>query len=152
MATLIPALPFCHAELRASKPKPTHYPKQVNTLGDQIRARRLDLNLLQRQVAEQIGVDEATVHNWEGNKSAPALRYIPAIIRLLGFDPLPPSTSLAERLLSARREFGLSQRKMAARLGVDPATLQGWEVGQHQPTKKNLDVIARTLRERIHPT
>jgi hypothetical protein len=39
------ALPFCHTELRASKPKPSHYPKQLNTLGDHIRTRRLDLRL-----------------------------------------------------------------------------------------------------------
>ena len=146
MAILIPALPFCHAELRASKPNPAHYPKQINTLGDHIRARRLDLKLLQKQVAAQIGVHEITISNWEGNAAVPAIRYMPAIIQFLGYDPLPPANSFPERLATARRVLGLSQRKMAEKLGVDPATLLGWEAGQHEPSRKSLDVIGRVLR------
>jgi DNA-binding XRE family transcriptional regulator len=65
LPALIPALPFCHSELRAVRPKSDRYPKEINTLGDHIRSRRLDLNLLQMQVAEQIGVDEITITNWE---------------------------------------------------------------------------------------
>jgi transcriptional regulator with XRE-family HTH domain len=141
-------LPFCHAELRAPKPKPEQYPKEINSLGDHIRTRRLDLKLLQRQVAEQIGVYEATITNWERNASTPVIRYIPAIIRFLGYDPLPPASSLPERLVSARRELGLTQRKMAELLSVDPGTLQGWEAGEHQPTQGSLEVIERFLQSR----
>ena len=148
MEILIPALPFCHAELRASKPKPPHYPREINTLGDHIRNRRLDLKLFQKQVADRIGVDETTITNWEGNASVPATRYMPAILQFLGHDPLPPAISIPERLATARRVLGLSQRKMAEKLGIDPATLQGWEVGQHKPTGKNLDLIARVLQVR----
>ena len=118
---LIPALPFCHAELRASEPRPAYYPKEINTLGDHLRKRRLDLKLLQEQIAEQIGIDEATITNWERNATAPAIRYIPAIIQFLGYHPLPPALSFPERLAAARRALGLSLRKMAAKLGVDPA-------------------------------
>ena len=81
----IPALPFCHAELRASKPKSFRYPKRLNTLGDHIRSSRLDLGLFQSRVAEHIGVDTTTIHNWEGNKSVPVIRYTPAILRFLGY-------------------------------------------------------------------
>ena len=62
-----PALPFCHTELRAPKPKLARYTKEINTLGDHIRKRRLGLKLLQLDVAEQIGVHEQTVTGWEGN-------------------------------------------------------------------------------------
>lgn len=141
-------MPFCHAELRAVKPKPFQYPKQLNSLGDHIRERRLDLKLLQKQVADHIGVDEITITNWERNATVPAIRYIPAIIQFLGYDPLPPPDSFFERLAAARKALGLSQRKMAEKLGVDPATLQGWEAGRHQPTGKNLEVIARVLLSR----
>jgi transcriptional regulator with XRE-family HTH domain len=146
LGTLIPALPFCHAELRASKPKPTAYPKQINTLGDHLRTRRLDLKLLQKQVSEQIGVDGTTITNWELNATAPAIRYIPAIIEFLGYNPLPRIDAFPERLATARMALGLSQRKMAEKLGVDAGTLQGWEKGQHQPTGKSLDLIARVLQ------
>jgi transcriptional regulator with XRE-family HTH domain len=139
------ALPFCHAEIRFPKPKSTAYPRTINTLGDHMRKHRLDLQLLQKQVADQIGVDELTVTNWERNATVPAIRHIPAIIRFLGYDPLPSSNSLPERLAAARRALGLSQRKMAEKLGVDPATIKNWEAGRHQPTGKSLDLIAGVL-------
>jgi transcriptional regulator with XRE-family HTH domain len=90
LVILIPALPFCHAELRASKSNSVSYTKQINSLGDHIRTHRLDLKLLQKQVADQIGVDKATITNWERNSVAPAVRYLPTIIQFLGYDPLPP--------------------------------------------------------------
>ena len=146
--TFIPALPFCHVELRAQKPKSEHYPKEINTLGDHLRARRLDLELLQKQVAEQIGVNGATITNWERNESTPIVRYMPAINRFLGYDPTPAASTLPERLAAIRRELGLTQRKMAERLGVDPSTLQGWEAGDHHPTNGSLEVIGRFLESR----
>jgi transcriptional regulator with XRE-family HTH domain len=106
----------------------------------------MDLQLLQKQVADQIGVHELTITNWESNATVPEVRYIPAIIQFLGYNPLPAASSLPERLVTARRALGLSQRKMAAKLGVGPATLMGWEAGRHQPTEKILDVIRRVLQ------
>jgi transcriptional regulator with XRE-family HTH domain len=147
-AILIPALPFCHAELLAEKPRSEHYPKEINSLGDHIRVRRLDLKLLQKKVAEQIGVNGATITSWERNASTPVIRYMPAIIRFIGYDPTPPPSSLPERLRSARRELGLTQRRMAERLGVDPSTVRDWEAGNHQPTKGSMDVIGRYLQNR----
>jgi len=142
------ALPFCHAELWTPKPKSLQYPKQINGLGDHIRARRLDLKLLQKQVADQIGVHEQTITGWERNATSPEIHYIPAIIQFLGYDPLPPANTFPERLATARRVLGLSQWKMAAAMGGDPTTLRGWEAGRHQPTDKNLDLIERVLHTR----
>jgi transcriptional regulator with XRE-family HTH domain len=142
------ALPFCHFELRAARRKPAKYPKQINSLGDHIRARRLDLKLLQKQVADQIGVHEMTITGWERNATAPAIRHIPAIIRFLGYDPQFSASTLPERLAATRRALGLSERKLAEKLSVDPATVLGWEAGQHQPTGKSLDVIGRVLQSR----
>jgi transcriptional regulator with XRE-family HTH domain len=141
-------LPFCHAELRAAKPKHERYPNEISTLGDHLRSRRLDRNLLQRQVAEHIGVDVTTVCTWESNASIPAIRYVPAVLEFLGYDPFPPSYTLAERLATVRKVQGLSQRKLAEKLGVDPGTLQGWEAGRHQPTGKSLEIIGRILQSR----
>ena len=120
----------------------------MNTLGDHIRARRLDLKLLQKQVAGQIGVHEQTITNWESDATLPEARYMPAVIQFLGYSPLPAASSLPERLATARRALGLSQRKMARQLGVDPATLMGWEAGRHQPTDKSLELIGKALQFR----
>jgi transcriptional regulator with XRE-family HTH domain len=70
---------------------------------------------------------------------------LPAIIRFLAYDPLPPAESLPERVRSARSELGLTQREMANRLGVDPCTLRDWENGQHHPTETSLNLISRVL-------
>lgn len=111
-----------------------------------MRQRRLDLKLSQKQVADQIGVHEMTITGWEGNATIPEVRYMPPIFQFLGYNPLPASGSLAEGLATARKTLGLSQRKMAGRLGVDPATLMGWEAGRHQPTGNSLGLIARVLQ------
>jgi transcriptional regulator with XRE-family HTH domain len=140
------ALPFCHFELRAPRPMRGNFPSRINSLGDHIRARRLDLQLFQKQVADQIGVHETTITGWKGNATIPEVRYMPAIIQFLGYNPLPGANSLSERLNTARRSLGLSQRKMAAKLGVDPATLMGWEAGRHQPIGKSLALIGRVLQ------
>jgi len=108
-------------------------PEDLNTLGDHLRRSRLMLRLLQRQVAEPIGVTKA-VHNWETNHSSPSFRDMPAIIRFLGYDPAPASTVWSVRLLQARTRLGLSQRESAHRIGVDPSTLARWERGDREPT------------------
>ena len=124
---------------------PTKYPNQISSLGDHIRKRRMDLKLLQKQVADQIGVHEMTITGWEGNATSPEVRYMPAIIQFLGYNPLPVASSLPERLATIRRTLGLSQRKMASKLGVDPATLMGWEAGRHQPSEKSNELIAKVF-------
>jgi DNA-binding XRE family transcriptional regulator len=91
LTILTVALPFCHFELRAARRKPTKYPKQINSLGDHIRARRLDLKLLQKQVADQIGVHEQTITGWERNATSPEIHYIPAILNFpFNYPQVPP--------------------------------------------------------------
>jgi len=145
-SNFIPALPFCHAALTTPKPKPPSYPNALSTLGDHLRKKRLDLRLLQEQVAEQIGVDVTTITNWESNKTAPALRYFPNIIRFLGYSPFPAGDSLPEKPTTARKALGLSRRKLAERLGVNPCTLAGWETGRNKPTRRAVGIIEAFFR------
>ena len=89
--TNIVALPFCKSEQRSEKPKPKGYPLEPKTLGDHIRKHRMDLKLFQHQVAEQLGVDKSTIHNWERNFNTPDTRLVPRIIEFLGYSPFPQS-------------------------------------------------------------
>ena len=103
------------------------------TIGDHLRKRRLDVGLLQRELAERLGVDETTVTNWELNRTAPALRFLPGIVRFLGYVLRAAENTLGERLLGFRRERGLSQAAFGRSLGIDPGTLARWERGSRWP-------------------
>jgi transcriptional regulator with XRE-family HTH domain len=108
-------------------------PEELNTLGDHLLRRRLVLKLLQRQAAAQIGVDKTSIANWESNRTKPGVEYMPAIIRFLGYNPLPPADGWAERLVQCRTVLGLSQKLSAQQMGVDQCTLARWERGEREP-------------------
>ena len=91
------------------------------------------MKLLQKDVAARIGVRQATVFSWESNRGFVQIRYIPAIIEFLGYNPLPPATNCAERLVRHRTTLGLTQGEAARRIGVDQSTLARWERGEREP-------------------
>ena len=128
-------MPFCKIELKAERPHtPFGYPKTLNTLGDHIRKKRLDLELLQKDVANIIGTTESTIWNWENNYVSPSLSYIPKIIEFLGYIPYDISNkTLGDKLLIHRKLLGFSQRKFALLIGIDPSTLGKWERGKTRP-------------------
>lgn len=115
------------------RPLPRAYPQALATLGDHLRKRRLDLGLLQREVAEGLGVTESTVTNWELNRTEPELRFIPAIVRCLGYLPFSHDNSIGKQLTLARTVRGPSRETAARLLAVDPGTLGRWESGQRRP-------------------
>jgi len=133
--------------LKTQKPPPPYYPKKLKTLGDHLRKRRLDLKLYQKDVAKRIGVDEATIYNWENNRSFPPLCFIPKIIELLGYVPFESrARTLGEKIVYSRRLLGLTQKKLAKSLGIDPSTLGRWERNESQPNKKLLEKLNTLLR------
>ncbi|MFB0565688.1 MAG: helix-turn-helix transcriptional regulator [Candidatus Aminicenantaceae bacterium] len=128
--------------LKAKKPLPPGYPKLLKILGDHLRKKRLDLKLLQKEVAESIGVDEITIYYWENNRVKPSLPFIPKIIEFLGYIPFDTeSNSLGEQIIIFRRIHGLSQKKLARFLGIDYTTIGHWERGEHWPSKKLFDKL-----------
>lgn len=137
------ALPFCQITLRGQKPPSAAYPKELKTLGDYLRKRRLDVKLLQKEVAQRLGVNKDTICNWENNRTSPSLRFIPRIIEFLGYVPYDAqSETLGERIVAARKLLGLSQEELARRLGIDPGTLGHWERGEHRPLRRHLEKLA----------
>jgi len=118
----------------------------MKTWGDWIKVRRLDLKLTKRQLSLKLNVSDVTIYLWEKNRVKPSLAQIPKIIEFLGRDPFDKETkNLAEKFKEYRRVNGLSQKKLAAQLGIDPTTLAGWEKGEHQPTKKIFGKLALIL-------
>ncbi|MBI2073639.1 MAG: helix-turn-helix transcriptional regulator [Gemmatimonadetes bacterium] len=80
-------MPFCGVTLRGQKPPPPGYPRELRTLGDHLRKRRLDLGLRQDDVARKLGVSLDTIRNWEVGRAAPAQWQWAGIIRFLGYAP-----------------------------------------------------------------
>jgi len=136
-------LHFCDVTLSAKKPLTEAYPKTVQTIGDHLRKKRLDLKVFQRDVAKRLGVTTSTITNWEKNRGGPALRLIPKIITFLGSDPFPQAvSSLRGKILQYRWTQGLTIKKLAGILGIDPTTLARWERGEVEPRGK--------LKERVN--
>jgi transcriptional regulator with XRE-family HTH domain len=87
------------------------------------------LGLLQKDAAAQIGVDTATVTNWELGHTELEERFIPALIAFLGYNPLPEARSPGELVHRARLARGLSIRALADLAGVDEASVSYVEKG-----------------------
>ena len=139
MGTL--ALPFDNLSFSVSRPQSPAYPEELRTIGDHLRARRLDLDLYQKEVAAQLGATTDTVYNWEQGRTEPDIRQWPAVVAFLGYYPFPTEAT-AERILAYRRCQGLSIAEVAALLSVDPSSVGRWEGGQEPRNRRN--------RERLH--
>ena len=133
---------FPRLTLSAQKPPNSAYPKELKTIGEHIRKRRLDLELFQKDVAKVLGITKGTVSNWEKNLAVPKLFYIPKIIEFLGYIPFEIGESLPDMLRGYRRLCGLSKRGASCKHGVDVSTWWKWEDRRSKPTSpKSLKVI-----------
>jgi transcriptional regulator with XRE-family HTH domain len=130
-------------KLKSLKPKETDF--EPHTLGEHLRKRRLELNLTQKEVADQLGVNPWTILNWEKGHTEPPMASIPAIARFLGYDPFPQPETLSQHLLAKRRAMGWSIKEAARELGVDPASWGNWERGQMILYRQHRTLVARLL-------
>ena len=78
-------MPFCGVTLRGQKPLPAPYPRKLKALGDQLRKRRLELGLLQKEVASHLGVNKTTVYNCERHRTHPRAQVLPSLKEFLGY-------------------------------------------------------------------
>jgi len=70
---------------------------------------------------------------------------VPAIYDFLGYAPWQPPETFAAWLRQARRGMGMSRRKLAARIGVDPTTVDRWERGQGDATAESMGRLRQCL-------
>ena len=132
-------MPLGPVTLTATKPKP--YNEHPITLGEHLRKRRIELGLLQKDVASRLGTNEWTYRYWERFGKVPRIRFMPGIIAFLGYYPYPEPTTLGKELLKQRRLLGYSQEQIAKLLSVNEATYRHWENGLCQPSAANLQLI-----------
>jgi len=75
-------LAFARVSLKSLIPK--SYSFVPISVGDHIRKRRLELGLLQKEAARQLGVNPWTVLNWERGHTEPPVSAMPDIFQFLG--------------------------------------------------------------------
>lgn len=113
-----------------------HEPK---TIGEQIRNRRLELGLLQKDIAQLVGVTEDCVTLWENNQSEVRVSNMPKVIQFLGYIPIAINTStIGGRIKMYRICNGLSHKKFGKLISVDATTVGAWENGCQKPLKQHL--------------
>ena len=104
------------------------YMVNPNTIGDKLRNRRIELGLLQKEVAERFGVIEESITNWENGHSILQVRYYPKLIAFLEYYPFPEDNiSVGGRIQKYRYINGLSHKAMGRLVGVDGSTICRWE-------------------------
>ena len=74
-------------------------PKDPDTIGDYLKAKRLQDNKTQSFVASLFSVDVKTINNWEKNKTKTiSAKYYPKIVEFLTYCPFEkPPTTFAEK-------------------------------------------------------
>jgi transcriptional regulator with XRE-family HTH domain len=89
------------------------YSETPQNLGEHLKKRRKELCLLQREVAERMGIDTWTYLNWEKDKTKPVAAQFRPVVAFLGYDPTPAPETLAERLQAKRRVLGATFSQVA---------------------------------------
>ncbi|WP_298266864.1 helix-turn-helix transcriptional regulator [Geobacter sp.] len=125
------------------------YPEYPLTLGEHIRKKRMDLGLLQREVAEIIGVTESSIWNWEHGVE-PVLQYNPKIINFLGYIPFDCPDDTIGWLAWYKKVSGLTLIELGKQMGRHPDQLQDWLSGERKPFNKSLERIEQFLSLAIH--
>jgi len=142
------ALPCLRYRNNSARRFPLSYPSTPTTIGEHIRKKRMDLGLLQTDVAQQLYVSADCVSYWENNRSTPQINYYPSIISFLGYSPFEIKTNtLSEKIVAYRCLNGLSYKAFGRLLGVDASTIRCWEIGRGTPNKekiKKLEVLLTT--------
>jgi DNA-binding XRE family transcriptional regulator len=123
-------------------------PNELGTIGDHIKARRIQLRLFQKDVAQQIGVHFASLQNWERNIGVPMPTQIPAVIRFLGYVPFPTSSTRGQILRIVRICCGWTQVELAKAAGCGESTIARWEKGE-RPDPRKWNLARRTCEERL---
>ena len=118
-----------------------------HTIGEKIRNRRLELRLLQKDVADIIGICEGTVTYWENDRVEPQTKHYPKLIKFLGYVPFEiDATTTGGKIKMYRFLNGLSQEDLAKELGINESTVFHYENGRHLPQPQTLKKMKHIIK------
>lgn len=142
--TVIPALPFSKLDKNIDKPLGSKLLTNPVTIGEKLKNRRLELGLLQKDVAKIVGVCEDSITIWENNRSEPYVSYYPNIINFLGYVPFEVDVStLGGQIKMHRFLHGLTQEQLALKLNINESTVYYYENNKHKPLPKTCKKLNR---------
>ena len=121
------------------------YPKMLEHVGHHTMKRRFNMGLNRKEAARRLGVHPRGLENWEYGRTTPADRFMPAVIRFLGYNPLPAPQSRGERVAYERVVRGWSRKRLAAEAAVDEATVRRIEADTAGLALKSLQRVLETL-------
>ena len=149
----IPALPFFTFNMTVPQARPASYPKKIKSLGDHVRAWRINNQLTQADVAKLLRVCEDTVVGWETRNISPTAKQMPGIIKLIGYLPIQiDASTLGGQINHYRFIHGLTPKEFGALIPANASTILDWEKGKHIPSKKKrlkVDEIIKYGRKSI---
>jgi transcriptional regulator with XRE-family HTH domain len=129
-----------------TKPLKEKLNENAITLGEKIRNKRLELRLLQKDIAGIIGVSEDTITYWENNRSKPSIIHFPRIIQYLGYIPFDfEEGTLGAKIKRYRYLHGISQEDLSRQIGVNESTVFHYENNRYKPSKKTLKKLEMLL-------
>lgn len=143
MATV--AYPTFRFALHSTRPI-DGYPMKLEHIGHHILKPRLDLQVAQRECAERLGVTPSGLENWEYGRTTPGDRFMPAVIRFLGYNPMPRPETRGQRITCERVVRGWSRKRLAREAGVDEATIQRMEADVPRLAKGPVRRVFRIFR------
>ncbi len=151
-------MPICHLQIKGLRcPCPEYWitsqAAQTNpqTLAEHLKKRRLELHILQKDLAERLGVHEQAIGLWERGAGVPMTRHLPKIIAFLGYDPEAEPESLPGRIAYARCRLGFTQNDLAEALEIDTVSIWRWESGQAAPPAVRLARLNELLKTKQIP-
>jgi len=144
----------CSSWKTQSKVKSASFGININEnshIGLHIKKWRLELNLFQQDVATIFGITEDALRFWENGLAIPNIRYAPAIILFLGYNPYPKkeTETVGGKISHYRLLNGLSYNRMGDMFGVDASTVSAWERNKFAPRGSVLELLKKTLNSKV---
>lgn len=130
------------------------------TADSALRERRLQHGLSPHDVAARVRVHPTTVLRWERGERLPGPVHVRALAGALELEtaevagffdafrapPAPAAAMPARALRSLRRRASVPAARLAATVGVPPATVYNWEAGRARLPLEHLPKLADVLR------
>ena len=130
---VVATLPFCKFSVTTCKLKPYGYPMPAKTIGERLRALRMDQGLTQSCMAKKLGCSPHTLRKWEKNIISPIAKNDYQLAEVLGQNLFEKSSKIREEIKRFRREKGWSRRRLSEEMGIHPNSIYKWEKGLSFP-------------------